>query len=395
MSRGNKLPSYRLHKPSGQAVVRLDGKDHYLGAYGTPESRRRYEQILAEWLAARTGAAPPPPPDGSGYPALTVSDVLARYWQFAETHYVKRGEPTRQLGRVRLALGPVRDRFGNLPAAAFGPKALKEVLAEYAKAGWTRGFCNACLGCVKRSFKWAVSEEMVPPSVWHGLAAVSGLRRGAAGVVESGKVRPVAWETVEATLPELLPAVADMVRLQHLAGMRPCEVCGLRVRDIRTDGRVPDGPHFSGVWVYVVPDEANKTAHHGHPRLVFFGPKAQEILRPYLDALSPDDHVFSPRRAVVEWLTRSGRQVRLRTCRPPRDHYGTDTYDRAIASAAKRAGVPRWSPNRLRHSRATELRQRYGLDAAGATLGHHSLTVTMIYAEEDLAKAAQAMLEAG
>ena len=34
-----KVPSYCLHKRSGRAVVRLNGKDHYLGEYGSPESK--------------------------------------------------------------------------------------------------------------------------------------------------------------------------------------------------------------------------------------------------------------------------------------------------------------------------------------------------------------------
>lgn len=52
----NRLPapsdlSYRLHKVSGQAVVTLNDRDCYLGVYNSPESRARYEQLLAEWLA--------------------------------------------------------------------------------------------------------------------------------------------------------------------------------------------------------------------------------------------------------------------------------------------------------------------------------------------------------
>jgi len=31
----HRVPSYRLHKPSGQAVVTLDSRDHYLGVYDT------------------------------------------------------------------------------------------------------------------------------------------------------------------------------------------------------------------------------------------------------------------------------------------------------------------------------------------------------------------------
>ena len=39
MRRRKNLPSYRLHKPTGQAVVTLNGKDHYLGRHGTRESK--------------------------------------------------------------------------------------------------------------------------------------------------------------------------------------------------------------------------------------------------------------------------------------------------------------------------------------------------------------------
>ena len=39
-------PAYTLHKPTGQARVRIKGKDHYLGEYGTPESRERYDDLI-------------------------------------------------------------------------------------------------------------------------------------------------------------------------------------------------------------------------------------------------------------------------------------------------------------------------------------------------------------
>ena len=46
-----RVPSYRLHKPSGRAVVTLGGRDHYLGRYGSAASKREYERLVAEWLA--------------------------------------------------------------------------------------------------------------------------------------------------------------------------------------------------------------------------------------------------------------------------------------------------------------------------------------------------------
>ena len=41
-----KVPSCRLHKPSGQAVVTLSGTDHYLGEYNTAESRDPYNELV-------------------------------------------------------------------------------------------------------------------------------------------------------------------------------------------------------------------------------------------------------------------------------------------------------------------------------------------------------------
>ena len=50
-----RVPSYRRHKVTGQAVVTLAGKDHYLGSYGTPESRENYQRLVSEWLATPWG----------------------------------------------------------------------------------------------------------------------------------------------------------------------------------------------------------------------------------------------------------------------------------------------------------------------------------------------------
>ncbi|HEV3440354.1 MAG TPA: hypothetical protein VG122_23575 [Gemmata sp.] len=43
----------------------------------------------------------------------------------------------------------------------------------------------------------------------------------------------------------------------------------------------------------------------------------------------------------------------------------------------------RWSPNQLRHSHARKVRKEFGLEAAGAALGHSKMSATEIYAERD------------
>ena len=72
----------------------------------------------------------------------------------------------------------------------------------------------------------ALSEELVPPSVYESLKAVAGLRRGHEGTKERPKVKPVPRRARRGpTLPHLIPQVAAMVRLQRLIGARATEVC--------------------------------------------------------------------------------------------------------------------------------------------------------------------------
>ena len=49
--RTKEIPSYRHHEARGLAVVTLDGRDIYLGPYGSAESKAAYDRTIAEWLA--------------------------------------------------------------------------------------------------------------------------------------------------------------------------------------------------------------------------------------------------------------------------------------------------------------------------------------------------------
>lgn len=99
------VPSYRRHKPTGQAVVRLDGRDIYLGKHGTPSSQERYRRLIAEWLsghplAALSGGRPVEP----GAPAptpLTINQLVMAYLDFANGYYVREGEATRECVNIK------------------------------------------------------------------------------------------------------------------------------------------------------------------------------------------------------------------------------------------------------------------------------------------------------
>jgi hypothetical protein len=50
MPKFERIPTDRLHKSSGRAVVTLNGRDIYLGAYGSSASREKYDRLIRRWL---------------------------------------------------------------------------------------------------------------------------------------------------------------------------------------------------------------------------------------------------------------------------------------------------------------------------------------------------------
>src|SRR4051794_36589555 len=115
-----RTPSYRLHRPTGQAVVTLNGRDLYLGKHGTPASRAEYDRVIAEWLANGRRAA-------TAASDLAVNELILAYLRFADSYYRKNARPTKEPANIRLAVRPLLNLYGHSAARDFGPLALKAV----------------------------------------------------------------------------------------------------------------------------------------------------------------------------------------------------------------------------------------------------------------------------
>jgi site-specific recombinase XerD len=168
------------------------------------------------------------------------------------------------------------------------------------------------------------------------------------------------------------------------------------------------------VWRYR--PASHKTEHMDRERVIFIGPHGQDVLRPYL-LRAADAFCFSPAeseakrhkemRAACKSKIQPSQRNRRTACpkRLPADHYTKDSYARAIRRAVKKANkqiakeaaeagikepqyVLSWAPNQLRHSKATEVRRMFGLEAAQVTLGHAHARITEVYAERDTKLAA-------
>jgi integrase len=400
-----KEPGYRLHKSSGQAIVRLGGRMFYLGPFGSEESHKKYAKLKAEWLVSKNADKFVQSPDGP-----TIASVCLAYLDHAEVYY----GPGTELANLRLAIGPLSELYATLPASLFGPLEYRAVRNWWLvrdcnrKAGRvSRQYINTQMKRVMRIVKWGVAEGMVPASVHQTLKCIGPLKRGRVAAPEAAPIKPVEMAVVETTIKHLPPVVRDMVELQLLLGCRPGEIVKLTPAMVDRSG---------DVWKITLAD--HKTAYRGLERTIYVGPKAQAILTRYL-LRDSGKACFSPQEATrqrqqakhdarvtpLSCGNRPGSNVKRKPTKTPSDSYSTMTYARAIAYACNKAfpapdavkkdpvklaawkALHRWAPNRLRHTRATEIRKQFGLEAASSVLGHAEITVTQVYAEQDAQRA--------
>jgi integrase len=385
-----------------RAYVRIDGKKINLGRYGTPESYERY----AELIKALRGETPPPQaPEPPQEPHdLTISELLVQYLAYAVEYYQAGSGKKTEVDDLKHVLRTLRRLEGATLAKDFGPLKLKAVRQAFIEMNHSRAYINKNVDRIRRVFKWAAADELIPASVPQALSMVAGLKRGRTAAREPDPIQPVPDDVIEATLPFLPDVIADMVRIQRLTGMRGGEVVQLRPCDL---------DRSADVWVFR--PATHKTQYRGRERVVFIGPKGQEILLRYL-VRDSQTYCFRPVDSEEKRLAELHRNRKTPlSCgnvpdsnrvenrkKQPGEAYTSNSYRRAIHRACDKAfpapkslkgkalaewqSSHRWCPHQLRHAAATEVRKNFGLEAAQIVLGHSAADVTQIYAERDLAK---------
>ena len=332
---------------------------------------------------------------------MTVAELLAAFITHAEAYYVDaEGAPTTSVtGDIQRVARVMRGLYGTLPVARFGPLELRACRAALVHRGLSRGVCNSATSAMRRIVKWGVAEGMVEPSILVGLQAVEPLKRGRTEAPDHEPVRPVPEAHVWAIEPHVSRQVMALAKLGLWTGARMGELVTMRPMDLDTSGPV---------WLYR--PAQHKGAWRGHERTICLGPRAQEVVAGFLAGRPTDAPLFQPREAEAERRQRQhaerrtpigqgnrpGSNVKRRPKRKPGERYTTGGVCLAIGRGCEKAGIePAWTPHQLRHTHATTVRRRYGLEAAGAALGHKGLSVTEVYAERDSQLALKVAREVG
>src|SRR5262245_8846918 len=149
-----KLPAYRKHKATGQAVVTLGGRDFYLGPWKSAASKAEYYRVTREWLAGG-GTAPTS--------ELTIVELLAAFLRHAKTYYVgPDGQPTSELASYKTLIQRLKTQYGKTPAVEFGPIRLKAFRQSLVDVGLSRGVVNRAISRVRQIFRWGAENELIP-----------------------------------------------------------------------------------------------------------------------------------------------------------------------------------------------------------------------------------------
>lgn len=357
-----------------------------------------------------------------------MADLLLAYFTWAQTYY-----NSFEFDNLRYASRPLKTVHGVTLIDDFGPVQLKQVREEMIRLGWARTHINSQIGRLRRIFNWGVEHGMVQPGTAHLLRSVAPLKLGRTNATESRPVSPVGDSDVDEVLPFLSPAVAAMVKLQRLTGMRSSNLCSLTMGEI---------DRSQEVWIYR--PSKHKTTYRGQDLFVCMGPESQKVLNPFLDGRQPDEFLFSP-AATVAWqngerakrrktprprannkMARSGKARRRKPIKSPGRKYTARSYRRAVIYGIEAANRKReesaaqgklsakgkangktarsnatavakisWTPHQLRHTRATTIRKEYGVEGAQVSLGHSTANVTQVYAERDLSLAVRIAREMG
>ncbi len=98
-----------------------------------------YDRLVAEYLSAGRVVIEP-----AKAQTIKVVEVLAAYWQFAKTYYVKEGKKTNEQDALKIIIRDTRKLYGKLPAIEFGPKAVKAVRQVWLDRGQARRAPQLC-----------------------------------------------------------------------------------------------------------------------------------------------------------------------------------------------------------------------------------------------------------
>lgn len=347
-------PKYCRHK-SGQAYVRISGRQVYLGLHGSKESLKEYERVITEWRENQFDLPEKVHKD------VLICELCAAYLKHIRAvHPPKKSNQSQKnasFNKYRIVVLLTDELYGDEFVKNFTTSHLHRIRNQLLTRNLTRGYVNNLVDNVRSMFRWGVEHGMVDVQIYQALMAVERLRKDRSPAKESGKVEPVSRTDLNKTIEYIDSPYNDLIRVHHLLGCRANEAYEMRVGDFK---------NVDGHWQYR--PRAFKQNHLGIDLYYWVGPQAKAIIDKHSVGKGEDDYVF---------VDRKGKRIYQ------------EKYRYVIQRACEELKIETWTPGQVRHLRATEIREaenaagRHGGEGAQAVLRHQHMAVTERYAEKD------------
>ena len=397
MRKASQVPPLKCDK-RGRAVVyhasiQNSSKRLVLGKHGTREAEAKYRAFLAKLAgdASTTEVVVAKPSDG-----LSIFDLIIAWDAWAPSKYQRPEGMAREYESMKDSISLLAEVHGPDLASSIGSVKILALRNRIATCGrFARTTTNKHLSRIKRFFKWAALNELIPVTQQQQIELVPGVRKGELGTRETDPVVSAEVRSMIALEPFLAPVVADMVWTQFLCVMRPGEVCMMHEDGIDTT---------ADVWIYR--PASHKTAWRDEKLIKAIPQAARLLIEPRLG--KPSGYLFDPNEATA-WgreqaaKKRGPRKTKRYPCeekrvyanrssRKLRPHYQTGSYGNAIRRGIERAQeakveITPFSPNQIRHAVVNWLDGELGEhDAAQILAGHKSAETTNTYREPIVAR---------
>ena len=133
----------------------MPGQKKGLGKHGSDASRRKYDRIIAEFVANGRQAFFAPD-------EIPIESLIVRYLDYAsrELDY----SPGRK-DRLKRLMRRLNHLYGQQPVSAFGPSALKTLRQGFVDEGFARDTVNAYIASIRQVFYWGAEEEIIPADI--------------------------------------------------------------------------------------------------------------------------------------------------------------------------------------------------------------------------------------
>lgn len=385
----NRPPKLCIKKSKNTAFVCVNGKEIYMGKVGS-ESEKNYRHFVSTWASGTLESTV----KTNGNVSLEV--LFSEYLNYLTS---LKNYSNADFQRVKIVITRTLQLYPDLFVDNFGPLELESVRKSFFKSGfvkngqhgeYSRKYLNRLVNVLRGIFKWGVAKTLVKLETHEKLKYVQPLRAGRTEAVELDARENVTDSEIDKTLPFLSLIYRDIIKLLRVTGMRPSEVCRLRICDI-------DRSRKDRIWIYIPAD--HKTKNRGKKRIIPLGAKAQEILKNRIENRAETDYLFTPADARREQWTeaRKKRKSKITPSQIEREKksskrkfinlhekISTASITRNVANAIKKAKkqgieIKKWSPYCVRHQVVTEIAIKEGPVASQRLAGHSSLNTTEIY----------------